>query len=536
MHPQQQNRPCASPGCDGNASSRCVSPDGLLYCSTHCSCGQHSKRKTRAGPVRGRRGQAAQRRRRLMHTAFAVVQEAAEEFVMQRLVHVPSRSFPSWTALRASLIRATTASLLYTQHSLLPGDATTYAQLVQLSWHTLQRLKFAVNVDLVNGVSSHAAVQPPGPSQVSESEDDPATGSVVGTADSGGASSSAAPADIAARLLQCPPGLALAAPPSSELRPTARFGMPLRVSLASLTSELQSIYVQLSRSFQLASLPSEPTPAALCYQEGGTFLWNETLQCPVAAACRHTGVGPVVKVQGSSWSSLEQWVQNGNAVCISVPEQAAALASQAFHHFWQARRHLSTRISAWQVETPPFADPSCGTWLRGRMSSLSSERPNMDDRIGWHGTSLHAISRVAAQGLENGWSGIAVRGSTKLGVYYHIQQRAHLCMNYVVYSALEQDSGFVFAPVVQMRAPAHDPQCRTQHLKRPSGRHQELTYEDVCVATDIWIHVRHVLEVYDGAADGYIHAEGCFDQSLETDAILPRQTLMARAKARCRRP
>jgi hypothetical protein len=282
-------------------------------------------------------------------------------------------------------------------------------------------------------------------------------------------------------------------------------------------------------------MPTSVVPAQLCFREGGTFLWNATLRIPVSASCRYSGKGPVVILKGSDWESLRLWQRNGNAIGLASPEQAAVLASDAFLQFWRARVHLHERISAWVSEAPPWAAASCGSWLRGRMSELPGSRPNINDRVGWHGTSLHYLERVAARGLEDGWNGINVHGVCRMGIYFHVQERAHLCLNYSVYSALEQDSGFLFAPYVQLRSPQSDPRGRMQHVRRGSGRDQELTYEDVCVVTDIWIHVRHVMEFYAGQAADQVSAEGQFEQSLEADPQLPRQTLVARAAALCRR-
>jgi hypothetical protein len=242
-----------------------------------------------------------------------------------------------------------------------------------------------------------------------------------------------------------------------------------------------------------------------------------------------------VTLKGSDQEALRLWQRNGNAICLALPQQAARMASDALLHFWSARPHLRARISEWTSEAPPWAAASCGSWLRGRMTELPGSRPNMNDRVGWHGTSFHYLERVAARGLEAGWNGVNVHGICRLGIYFHVQERAHLCLNYTLYSALEQDSGFLFAPFVQLRSPQSDPRGRMQHVRRGSGQHQELTYEDVCVVTDIWIHVRHVMEFYAGPAADQVSAEGQFEQSLEADALLPRQTLVARAEALCRR-
>ena len=241
-----------------------------------------------------------------------------------------------------------------------------------------------------------------------------------------------------------------------------------------------------------------------------------------------------MQLAGSDWEALRQWEWNGNAVCLAVPQQAVRLASDAFLHFWRARPNLHAHIPAWTSETPPFACGSCGSWLRGRFIELPDSRSNSNDRVGWHGTCFHYLERIATKGLANGWSGVSVNGVRRQGIYYHVLERAHNCLHYLWYSALEQDSGFLFAPVVQLRAPDLDPRQRKQHVRRLSGRQQELTYQDVCVITDVWVHIRHVLELYSAPRHDMVWAEGRFEQSLEADAMLPRKTLERRAEALCR--
>ena len=445
-------------------------------------------------------------------------------------VQVPSLRYPSMTSLRRSLVHTAMATLL---HVASVNDSLLEEVFEMLPWHTRERLAFVVSADVQNNVSIETAAEPPEVASEGDNDEQTLSSTRADVVAGGSASSHEVPTQAGTDdgVAEAPRVITSAAPPSGVLRLRDSMGLPLRVAIHSWTDELKLAYRSLSRSFVLADPPTTPTPADLCYRDGGTFLWNATRQCPASAAVRASGAGPVVLLKGSDMASLEQWQRHGNAIGLSMPQQAARAASDAFHHFCRARPHLSARIPAWTSELPPFADGSCGSWLRGRMTSLPGSRENRNDRIGWHGTALHYLERVAARGLEDGWSGITVKGHCKLGVYFHIQERARLCFNYILYSALEQDSGFVFAPFVELRAPSEDPHNRTQHLRRPGGRHQELTYEDVAVATDVWIHVRHVSEFLDAGADDSIHAEGHFEQALEADALLPRQTLIARAKA-----
>ena len=465
-----------------------------------------------------------------MHSSYDVLNEAAREAIKGGWVTVPSSTYPSMTALRVSLVRAATAILL----NAVDVSVAALAQVIeQLPWHANQRLIFAVNVDLQHDVSAEAAAEPPPPEPASDTDEEvPITSSTAsGSADIAPELSVSLSTATGSTAVSVPRVSSPAAPPSGELRLRGSVGLPLRVAVDSVSAELKAAYISLSRSFVLGPTPTTPVPADLTYREGGTFLWNETQGLPASASCRYTGTGPVMILSGGDMEGLRRWERGGNAICLALPQQAARMASDAFLHFWRARPHLRTRIAEWTSEVPPFARAPSGSWLRGRMSELPGSRPNVDDRVGWHGTAFHHLERAAARGLEDGWSGVIVNGVLRLGVYYHVEARAHLCFNYILYSALEQDSGFMFAAFVQLRAPASDPKGRMQHIRRKANTHQELTYQDVCVATDVWIHVRHAVEFLDAPAADRVTVEGHFEQSLETDAMLPRQTLVARAQA-----
>jgi hypothetical protein len=117
--------------------------------------------------------------------------------------------------------------------------------------------------------------------------------------------------------------------------------------------------------------------------------------------------------------------------------------------------------------------------------------------------------------MENSFMGVNVRGRTRYGVYHHLLERAHLCSTYMMYSALDRgNSGFLYAPLVQLRYPQHDPQTR-MHVVRRSGANQRLTYPDQCRVTHVWLHVTHVLEFCEGDRQLMIMAEPCFARHLE---------------------
>lgn len=71
-----------------------------------------------------------------------------------------------------------------------------------------------------------------------------------------------------------------AAPPAGELRLRWSVGLPMRVALDSVSPELKSAFIALSRSFELGPRPTTPVPFDLTYREGKTFVWNTTRGAP----------------------------------------------------------------------------------------------------------------------------------------------------------------------------------------------------------------------------------------------------------------
>ena len=142
---------------------------------------------------------------------------------------------------------------------------------------------------------------------------------------------------------------------------------------------------------------------------------------------------------------------------------------------------------------------------------------------------MHMLHRIVATGMENSFTGVFVRGHQRFGVYDHLLERAHLCSNYMMYSALDQKSGFMYAPLVQLRYPREDPHGRL-HVVRRSSANQNLSYADVCEVTHVWLHVTHVLEFYAGERNLMFMAEPRFARHLELDPDDSWQDIMQRSQ------
>jgi hypothetical protein len=99
-----------------------------------------------------------------------------------------------------------------------------------------------------------------------------------------------------------------------------------------------------------------------------------------------------------------------------------------------------------------------------------------------------------------------------------------------MYSALEQKSGYMYAPLVQLQYPHPDPRGRL-NLVRRSNAHQNLTYADVCTVTHVWLHVTHVLEFHTGARNLIIMAEPSFARHLELHPDDRWEDIMERSRS-----
>ena len=309
-------------------------------------------------------------------------------------------------------------------------------------------------------------------------------------------------------------------------------GLPLQVRWEDLTHSVIADAVRCARAWVLLGPPDTAVPERLKLHRGGTFLWHELENRPSHPACRVHGEYPVTKLQRGRQASFWQWHENGGCFCLHNRELGAVTFSNSVHHFVAARPGLSARVRslaqalpAWHTLVAP------GTWLYAEVDGAALTPSRQE---GYHGTSMHALERVLAQAMETGWSGGVRRSVLRLGVYYHVAARAHLCHNYMLHWALD-DTGFLISAMIHMSAPMTDPQGRMVSIMT-SGQPQSLTYADVAHVHGIWFHIVHVLALWHGASSDWLWAEPRYAQHLEVDPLLERADLESSARARAARP
>jgi hypothetical protein len=118
-----------------------------------------------------------------------------------------------------------------------------------------------------------------------------------------------------------------------------------------------------------------------------------------------------------------------------------------------------------------------------------------DNRQTFHGTSLQCVHRIVATGLEIGMAvNCKESGKPRSGIFSHMAHASHLCLMYMLFAPLD-DSGFLFAPLFELRNPAIDPHGRPSVLRRANkDNNQRLSYPDT--TTIVKVHFLAIHAAY----------------------------------------
>ena len=524
---------CATSGCPGNAAGACQRAEEDKRCGNCCNCPGHNRRSRRWGPHAGNRSAIARVHRDRMQSAFGVLQEACDWLTEKCLGELEAYNLRTPTSIRKAVYRAVRLKLLQE-----PSDAAEPGlELLELLPFLLQeRVLFGSTPDIIRGIDAEQL--PVDDSEVSANSSaniDAATTPAPPEAPalpkrrprrSNRAAESTATAP-SARGSRSP-----APSPNRAQRAASSSGQPLQLRWDALSERVIEDAVRCDRSFVLLAPPETAVPASLQLQRGGVFLWNTLQDKPSHPACRVHGDYPVTKLQRGNRGSFWKWQENGGHLCLHNRELGAATFSDSIHHFIAGRQHLRDRIRTLTEARPAWGNlVGPGTWLYADVDSAAIHDSRQQ---GYHGTTMHMLERVMAQGLETGWSGVVRRGILRLGVYYHLPNRAHLCHNYMLYSALDA-TGFLISAVIHMSAPKQDPLGRMTNIPT-SGQPQSLTYADVAQVHGIWFHIVHVLSLWNGVADDWLWAEPRYAQHIEIDPLLERAELESNSRAHAARP
>jgi hypothetical protein len=294
--------------------------------------------------------------------------------------------------------------------------------------------------------------------------------------------------------------------------------------------------VQAQASMAACTWPSDvhalPELAVeLTFHPGGSFPWDMQSNKPSSLIGLQTGPHPVCSVQRNKEASMQLFANTG-APQGSSPVASAQCTVNMLAQFLYSRPGCWDKLGG-QLEVPAKLQE---TQTHGRFlgTNVKHVLPNLPSGVAWetayHGTSMSSVYRILMRGFEEGFAVISEGGRSREGVYCHVLERAGLCLNYMVYSPLDE-SGYYIAPLFQLCFQKPDPQGRSQIVRRSKkSMHQALTYEDNCFVVGVYWHIMHWSELCQGARNLWIAMEGRYKANFELDPQDPWDIVAERSR------
>ena len=242
----------------------------------------------------------------------------------------------------------------------------------------------------------------------------------------------------------------------------------------------------------------------------GYWPWNDVRKRITAFRNRVQGPYPgVMSLQRGKWTSMEDFVAAGGIIGLNPPVHV--------HHElpvlceWLAARQLmAARITSVEVVPPLTTEIPPGTWVRAalRPSGPTTTPKGPYNHVGYHGTSMNNLNRTVVHGIQQGWSCIG-EGTAKAveGIYLHAEDAVDLCLTYALYTPL-QETGYYYAPYLQVRYAYHPEEEWRPHKAKKAGRAtQYVTYPDVSYMSAVYFHVLAAADMLYGDKAHWINVE-----------------------------
>jgi hypothetical protein len=255
-------------------------------------------------------------------------------------------------------------------------------------------------------------------------------------------------------------------------------------------------------------------------QGTGRFEWDANEGVPAPHIRRWSGDHPVIGLHGGKAKDLRRWASVGGSM--GTENDSPHNALRTLVQWLSARPAIVNAVQTVSIEDPPEVDFPIGWWVSLELAAVSESEaqtvaPGL--RRSYHATGLNSLQRILSMGMEPGFAINVDGGSFLQGVWSLAPQRSRLLTSYLLYSGLDS-SGYLFAPVLELRSPEIDSHGRRTVLKRGTGgkksRDQWLSYTDTTTVTKAWVHVLHIAELADSATEGFaIFAEGRLPPELE---------------------
>jgi len=296
---------------------------------------------------------------------------------------------------------------------------------------------------------------------------------------------------------------------------------------------------RLTKESQIWRLALGSCRAEWVVRPDGRFAWNNDAGELWKHACRRTGKGPVVHLQGLRSNNLPQFVQDHGFSLGTFADEATAGLQQLLSWISQ-RPGISDAVEFCRLaeqQESAFHDTSLAPVGRlyffklrdGRCPMQQEPDPGSGRHYGYHATSMYCLHRAVGNRCLNPGPGQlgATRGTPC--VWYHLLQHARLCWkSYNHYVGL-QGGPFLFAPVLLLEVVGNDDRGIYNNRKSTvCGQH--CTYEGLHEIVGFYVHVMHIAELRYGV-DASFHAmcEACWKGVLELPVNISWEELQERS-------
>ena len=315
---------------------------------------------------------------------------------------------------------------------------------------------------------------------------------------------------------------------------------------------LQDEHLGLPPAWRSESLRSRSVPAASKYTpllNQGRFSWDHLANHAEPHVRRTFGRNPVEYAKGQDeapwkkWSWAEARLQRGRVTCCDdVMGEVLSWMSVRPSLFDK----FDSMVAHYDLKKPFGIDMGGlpGLWLQFTIKDRPQpHNTTLDDtrRFGYHGTSMYCISRIFKQDtLVTGMAHLTINSKELFGVYYHNDERAHLCqktyMHYIGFGG-----GWYVAPLIVLdtiiwctksdgsAAPSVAP--RSQKSQK-----QFITYENQHRLDGMFLHFIHASQVRRMPRDSGICAEPGWVPELELCATDTWEKVQERSLSLCHVP
>ena len=273
-------------------------------------------------------------------------------------------------------------------------------------------------------------------------------------------------------------------------------------------------------------------PAELRFQPHGHFPWNDASNEINAHIYRQSGKQVPRWLAGQSSAALKQHIDAGSPFVSGMAAGSLAGAVGMLCSWIQHRRSIAhllrgpVRLLGNDVVEKFAPNGLLFCWDLAGASSC----PARYNQRGFHGTSLYTLQGCMRNGLAIGWSFKSNGGVPLEGIYHHIPVRLRLCNYHMLHTAVD-NSGWFFAPMLEIRYPNPDPDGRPTLAKDDKKkRKHNVAYPDSHVVVALIFHAVHTSHFF-GMAKNHGHfIEGLFQQQWEIDPAVSFRESVARSR------